>query len=42
MNVATAGMPFADSPFGFIMIVVASLIISLLVTIVFIKLKMFK
>ncbi|MBE5879391.1 MAG: magnesium transporter CorA family protein [Lachnospiraceae bacterium] len=42
MNVATAGMPFADSPFGFIMIVVASLILSLLVTIVFIKMKMFK
>ena len=29
MNVATAGMPFADSPFGFIMIVVASLIIDI-------------
>lgn len=42
MNVASAGMPFADSPFGFIMIVVASLILSLLVTILFIKMKMFK
>lgn len=42
MNVATAGMPFADSPFGFIVIVVASLILSLLVTILFIKMKMFK
>ena len=42
MNVASAGMPFADSPYGFIIIVVASLIISLLQTILFIKMKMFK
>lgn len=42
MNVASSGMPFADSPFGFIVIVVASLILSLLVTILFIKMKMFK
>lgn len=42
MNVASIGMPFADSPFGFILIVVASLILSLLVTILFIKMKMFK
>lgn len=42
MNVATSGMPFANSPYGFIVIVVASLILSLLVTILFIKMKMFK
>lgn len=42
MNVSSAGMPFADSPFGFIIIVIASLILSLLVTLIFIKGKMFK
>lgn len=42
MNVASTGMPFADSPYGFVIIVVTSLILSLLVTILFIKAKMFK
>ncbi len=42
MNVSSAGMPFADSPYGFIIIVIASLILSLLVTLIFIKGKMFK
>ena len=42
MNVATNGMPFAGSPWGFLIIVSASLILSLLVTFVFIKMKMFK
>ena len=36
------GMPFADSPFGFIIIVAASLVLGLLVTIFFMKNKLFK
>lgn len=42
MNVSSGGMPFADSPYGFIIIVITSLILSLLVTLIFIKGKMFK
>lgn len=42
MNVSSVGMPFADSPYGFIIIVITSLILSLLVTLIFIKGKMFK
>ncbi len=42
MNVASVGMPFADSPFGFIIIVAASLVLGLLVTIFFMKNKLFK
>ena len=42
MNVASAGMPFADSPFGFLIIVAASLVLGLLVTIFFTKNKLFK
>ncbi len=42
MNVAEAGMPFASSAWGFAVIVGLSLLLSLIVTLVFVKLKMFK
>jgi len=42
MNVASVGMPFADSPFGFVIIVATSLVLGLLVTIFFMKNKLFK
>lgn len=42
MNVAAAGMPFANSEFGFLIIVVLSIVLSVLVTILFVKMKMFK
>lgn len=42
MNVSTSGMPFADSPYGFVIIVIASIIFGLLVTIFFMKNKLFK
>lgn len=42
MNVATQGMPFADSPWGFLIIVMIALVLSLIVALIFIKTKMFK
>ncbi|MEG1633086.1 MAG: magnesium transporter CorA family protein [Oscillospiraceae bacterium] len=42
MNVALTGMPLSGSPYGFIAIVGISLLISLIATMVFVKLKMFK
>lgn len=42
MNVNIDGMPFAQSPLGFLIIVGMSVIMSVIVIIVFIKLKMFK
>ena len=42
MNVNIDGMPFAQSPYGFIIIVGVSIILSVFVTLIFIKLKMFK
>lgn len=42
MNVHLGGMPFADSPWGFLIIVAFSIVLSVLVTILFIKMKMFK
>lgn len=42
MNVNVAGMPFANSPLGFLIIVVIAVVLSVLVTLIFGKLKMFK
>lgn len=42
MNVAVKGMPFADSEWGFLIIIVTSLVLSILVAILFVKNKMFK
>ncbi|MCQ2518108.1 MAG: magnesium transporter CorA family protein [Lachnospiraceae bacterium] len=42
MNVAAAGMPFSRSEYGFLIIVAASLVLSIIVAIAFIKMKMFK
>lgn len=42
MNVASAGMPFAESVYGFWIIVGIALALSVLTTLVFIKFKMFK
>lgn len=42
MNVASAGMPFAQSPYGFWVIVGISLIVSVITTLIFIKCKMFR
>ena len=42
MNVNTVGMPFSGSPYGFLIIVSMSVVLSLVVAIVFIKLKVFK
>lgn len=42
MNLNLNGMPFAQSPFGFIIIVGLSVALSILVTLIFVKLKMFK
>lgn len=42
MNVNISGMPFAESPFGFLIIVGMSVLLSVLVALVFVKAKMFK
>ncbi len=42
MNVNSAGMPFSQNPFGFATIIIMTVILSVLVTFIFIKLKMFK
>lgn len=41
MNVNPKGMPFADSPWGFFCVIFISLVISLIVTIIFSKKKLF-
>lgn len=42
MNVAPGGMPFSQSDFGFLIIIVLSVLLSVLVTILFVKMKWFK
>ena len=42
MNVAGVGMPFADSPYGFWIIVGITVLVSVITTLIFIKFKMFK
>lgn len=42
MNVALNGMPFAQSDYGFLIIIAASLILSIIVAIIFVKTKLFK
>ena len=42
MNVNVAGMPFATSPYGFLIIISLSVILSAAVIFLFLKLKMFK
>ena len=41
MNVATSGMPFADSPFGFLIVIGFSIILSFIVSIIFWKKDLF-
>lgn len=41
MNVNSRGMPFADDPFGFLIVICISLVISLIVTIIFSRKKLF-
>lgn len=42
MNVNTAGMPFSQSPLGFPIIIAMSVAISVVVSLIFVKMKMFK
>ena len=42
MNVASAGMPFAESPYGFLIIILLALLLSIIVALIFVKTKMFK
>lgn len=42
MNVNPAGMPFADSPWGFLIVIVIALVLSAIVALLFVKNKMFK
>ena len=42
MNVNSAGMPFANSPYGFVIVIVFSAIVSLIVAWIFSKKNMFK
>ena len=35
MNVSTSGMPFADSPFGFLIVIGFSILLSFIVSIIF-------
>ena len=41
MNVNTSGMPFAGSPYGFVIVIVLSLVLSLLVAFIFSKKNLF-
>lgn len=41
MNIATGSMPFANSPYGFIIIITLSLVISSIVTVILSKMKFF-
>jgi len=42
MNVDGRGMPFSDNPYGFLIIVAFSLVLSVIVTFVLVKLRLFK
>ena len=42
MNVSLAGMPFSDSPYGFLIIVIISIVLGCLVTVFFMKNKLFR
>ncbi len=42
MNVNISGMPFAQSPYGFLIIIGMSVLVSTVATLIFAKLKMFK
>jgi magnesium transporter len=42
MNMASVGIPLASNPYGFIAIVGVSMLLSLLVALIFMKMKMFK
>lgn len=42
MNVDSVGMPFAGSPYGFLIIIVLSALVSIIVTFIFNKMRMFK
>lgn len=42
MNVNIVGMPFADSPWGFLIIIALTAVLSVIATLVFSKLKLFK
>lgn len=42
MNTNLAGMPFADSPWGFLIVVVFSVLLSVVAMLIFMKSKMFK
>jgi magnesium transporter len=42
MNVDIGGMPFAQSPFGFPIIIGLTVLLSIIVALIFVKLKMFK
>lgn len=41
MNVNSHGMPFASSPYGFLLVILFSILLSILVAIIFAKKKMF-
>ncbi len=41
MNVNSAGMPFADSPWGFLIVIMGSLVLSLIVALIFSKKDLF-
>ena len=41
MNVNSSGMPFASSPYGFVLVILFSILLSILVAIIFAKKKMF-
>lgn len=41
MNVAANGMPFANSPFGFTIVIVLAVVVSLITAVIFLKKKMF-
>lgn len=41
MNVSSAGMPFANSPWGFLIVILISIVISLVVAMIFSKKKLF-
>lgn len=42
MNLTSAGMPFANHPFGFLIIIAISVLLSVAVTVIIMKMKMFK
>lgn len=42
MNVSASGMPLADNPFGFLIIIILSIVLSAIAMLVIMKMKMFK